>query len=202
MGYSRMLKNIINCGLVLAAGWLLFALAGCHAKPYDYQPTAGEMKEGAGVFSGEDGELTIYDSKKGGAFPKDSDAKPSETAGEKIAQTSEAAAGSQAVAQQPANTPAGARDYQEFQEFQQWQKEKDQFHEYREWKKSAKGSTDFKEYQEYQQWQKSAEGSSDFKEFQQYQQWKKSGRSSADYKEFLEWREFKAYQEWRKSQNE
>ena len=47
----------------------IIALLGCNAKPYDYQPTAGEMKPGPGVLTGEDGELTIYDSKRGGAFP-------------------------------------------------------------------------------------------------------------------------------------
>ena len=56
----------------------ILLLTGCNAKPYDYQPTAGEMKEGPGAFTGEDGELTIYDSKKGGVFPKDSDAKDAE----------------------------------------------------------------------------------------------------------------------------
>jgi hypothetical protein len=185
--------------MVLAAGLAFFALAGCNAKPYDYEPTAGEMKPGPGVFTGESGELTIYDSKKGGLLPKES----AETSSEKPADASEkatVAASSKAAGQQPAKTPAGAQDFQEFQEFQQWQKEKTQFHEYQEWKKSAQGSTDFKEFQEYQQWQKSAKGSSDFKEFQEYQEWKKSGRSSTDYKEFQEWQEFKAYQKWKKSQ--
>ena len=195
-----MLKIKTKNWLFLTAGLVILALAGCHAEPYDYEPTAGEMKPGPGVFSGQDGELTIYDSKKGGVFPKDSDTKSSETAGEATAPTSEATAGSQTDIQQSAQTPANARDYQEFQEFQQWKKEKAQFHEYQEWKNSAKGSTEFKDFQEYQQWQKSAKGSSDYQEFQEYQQWKKNARSSVDYKEFLEWKEFKAYQEWKKSQ--
>ncbi len=181
-----MLKIIKNCALGLAAGWLLFALAGCNAKPYDYQPTAGEMKEGPGVFTGEDGELTIYDSKKVGVFPKDSDAKTSETAGEKTAQTSEAAGAATAAAAgaqtgtEPAVTSEEAR---EFQEFQQWKKEKEQFHEYQQWKKSDKGSAEYKEFQEYQEWKKTAKGPTDLKEFQ-------------------EWKEFKAYQEWKKSQGQ
>ena len=65
----------------MAASWMtllislaLVAILGCNAKPYDYQPTAGEMKQGPGLLTGEDGELTVYDTKKGGAFPKDADA--------------------------------------------------------------------------------------------------------------------------------
>jgi len=184
--------------VVIAVGLALFALAGCNAKPFDYQPTAGEMKQGPGVFTGKDGELTVYDSKKGGALPKDGDAQAAETSVEKTGQTTEAAGAPAAT--EPAKGPDKAGEFQEFQEFQQWQKEKGQFHEYQQWKASSEGSADFKEFQEYQQWQKSAKGSTDFKEFQEYQDWKKSGKSSADYKEFQEWREFKAYQEWRKSQ--
>jgi len=158
------------------AGLIILALVGCHAKPYDYKPTAGEMKEGPGVLSGEDGAFTVYDSKKGGVSAKDPNAQTSGTAGA----AATVAAGPQ-TASQSGSTPAGAQDYQEFQEFQQWQKEKAQF-------------------REYQQWKQSAPDSSDFKEFQEYQQWKKGARSSADYQEFLEWKEFKAYQEWKKRQ--
>jgi len=172
----------------------IMALIGCNAKPYDYQPTAGEMKQGPGVLTGEDGELTIYDSQKGGAFPKDSDAQEAEAVGEKTAPTTTAAGTAVAGSQGKAD------EFQEFQEYQQWKKEKEQFHQYQQWKQSTAGSADFKEFQEYQQWQKTAKGSSDFKDFQAYQQWKKSGKSSADYKEFQEWREFKSYQEWKKSQ--
>ena len=65
--------------LALLISFAIIALIGCNAKPFDYQPAAGEMKEGPGVFTCKDGELTIYDSKKGGAFPKDSDATVAET---------------------------------------------------------------------------------------------------------------------------
>jgi hypothetical protein len=167
------------------AGWMtlliclaIMALVGCNAKPFDYQPTAGEMKQGPGVLTGEDGELTIYDSEKGGAFPKESDATVAGTSVEKTAQAT-AAAGTTAAAAAGSQDKAG--EFQEFQEYQQWQKEKEQF-------------------RQYQQWKNSTAGSADFKDFQEYQQWKKSGKSSAEYKEFQEWREFKAYQEWKKSQ--
>lgn len=167
-----MLKFMPPGWMTLLISLALAAILGCNAKPFDYQPTAGEMKEGPGVLTGEDGELTIYDSKRGGAFPKESDATAAETSGEKTAQAPAAAAG---------GSQAKPGEFQEFQEFQQWQQEKEQFHQY-------------------QQWKKSTAGSADFKEFQEYQQWKESGKSSADYKEFEEWREFKSYQEWKKSQ--
>ena len=116
--------------MFLAAGLVIVTLVGCHAKPYDYEPTAGEMKPGAGVFSGEDGELTIYDSKKAGVFPKDSNAEASETSAEKSEETSEAAgAAAAAAAGSQAAFLSGlpqdkAQDFQEFQQFQQWQIEK------------------------------------------------------------------------------
>ena len=161
---------------VLAAGLVLSTLVGCHAKPYDYEPTAGEMKPGPGVFTGESGELTIYDSKKGGLLGKES----VETSSEKTADASAeatVAAGTQAGTE-PAVTSEEAG---EFQEFQQWKKEKEQFHNYQQWKKSVKGSAEFKEFQE-------------------YQEWKKTAKDPADLKEFQEWKEFKAYQEWKKGQ--
>ena len=162
--------------LTLAVGLVLFALVGCHAEPYDYEPTAGEMKAGPGLLTGESGELTIYDSKKGGLLPKES----AETSSEKTAGASAeatAAAGTQAGTEPAVNS----EEAREFQEFQQWKKEKEQFHNYQQWKKSDKGSAEFKEFQEYQKWKKTAKGPAELKEFQ-------------------EWKEFKAYQEWKKSQ--
>ena len=109
--------------MALLASLAIIALLGCNAKPFDYKPTAGEMKEGPGVFTGEDGELTIYDSKKGGIFPKDSDAKDAETSSEKTAKTTEttgAAVATAAAAQsatETAKTPDKAGEFQDFQEF-------------------------------------------------------------------------------------
>ena len=162
--------------LTLAAGLVLIALVGCHAEPYDYEPTAGEMKAGPGILTGESGELTLYDSKKGGLLPKES----AETASEK---STDAAAGTTVAAGAQAGTEPAvtAEEAKEFQQFQQWKKEKEQFHDYQQWKKSDKGTAEFKEFQEYQEWKKTAKG-------------------SADFKEFREWKEFKAYQEWKKSQ--
>ena len=127
--------------LALLTCLAIMALTGCNAKPYDYQPTADEMKQGPGVFTGEDGELTVYDSKKGGIFPKESGAKDTGTSSDKSGQTTEAAgAGVTTAAAQSATgaakKPDKAGEFQEFQEFQQWQQEKAKFHEYQQWKKS------------------------------------------------------------------
>ena len=171
-----MLKINAKYWMLPAAGLLIFALAGCNAKPYDYEPTADEMKPGPGVFTGDSGELTLYDSKKGGLLPRET----AETSSEKTTDASPettAAAGTQ-TGTETMVTPEEAR---EFQQFQQWKKEKEQFHEYQQWKNSNKGSAEFKEFQEYREWKKTAKG-------------------SADLKEFREWKEFKAYQEWKKSQ--
>jgi len=149
---------------LLTTGLGIFILLGCNAKPYDYQPTAGEMKPGPGVFSGKEGEITVYDSEKGGLFPKEGQAEPQKTTA--------------AATQATQNTEISPETAEEFEEFQQWKKEKEQFHEYQEWKKSSTGSADFQEFQEYQEWKKTAKGSGDYKEFQEwkefksYQEWK------------------------------
>jgi hypothetical protein len=149
------------------------ALISCAGgKSFDYQPTAGEMKPGPGALTGESGELTVYNSKKGGLFPKEGDQKAE----------SATAAPSQA-GDSPTGSAAETEDFQDFQDFQQWKKEKQEFHEYQEWKKSAQGSADFQEFQE-------------------YLEWKKSAQDSADHKEFQQWKEWKSYQEWKKRQGQ
>ena len=100
-----------NCdlrkGMMLLVGVVLAALLGCAStEPYDYQPTAGEMKEGPGVFTGESGEFTVYDSKKGGLFPK--------KAAPEAEKTTAAAA---QAGQEATESPPDAEDFQEFQEF-------------------------------------------------------------------------------------
>ncbi len=42
----------------------LLSLVGCGGKSFDYH-SGNEIPEGPGVFSGQDGEFTIYDSKTG-----------------------------------------------------------------------------------------------------------------------------------------
>ncbi len=54
MANNRLTKGVV---VVLAA----LVLAACSsAKPFEYQPTAGEMKPGGGLFSGDDGEFVIF----------------------------------------------------------------------------------------------------------------------------------------------
>ena len=84
--------------MILAAGLLIFALAGCHARPDEKQldewknlEGPGEMKPGPGLFSGQDGELTLYDSKKGGLLQKKGEAEAAKPSAEKTAQTNAAA---------------------------------------------------------------------------------------------------------------
>ncbi len=158
-------------GIGLAAAILM----GCGAKgqPAEFEQTAGEMKKGPGVLTGEEGALVVYDSKRGGAFPQfkgdkskeDSKAaseksdKDASTASETAAESPQMAAGQTTTGAQV--TPEAARDFQEFQE---WKKEQQAFRE--------------------------------------FQEWKKTGQGAAEYKEFLEWKEWKSYQEWKKQQGQ
>ncbi|MGD8993086.1 MAG: hypothetical protein PVI00_16635 [Desulfobacterales bacterium] len=131
------------------------------------------MKEGPGLFTGEEGALVVYDSEKGGAFPQfkgNKSAEGSNEAPEKVEKDASPAAdkpiGSTQVAAgqastQPQVTPEAVR---EFQEFQEWKKEQQAFQEFQEWKKTSKGA--------------------------------------AEYKEFLEWKEWKSYQQWKKQQGQ
>jgi hypothetical protein len=154
--------------------WMFFWIAltaallmGCGAKgqPAEFEQTAGEMKEGPGVFTGEEGEFTIFDSKKGGPFWKQQQDKSEEASkeGEKEAQ---------AASDKPAETTPKAADQttredqvtpeeaKEFQEFQEWKKEQQSFKAFQEWKNSAEGKA---EYQEFLEW----------KEWKAYKEWKK-----------------------------
>ena len=137
-------------------GLTVALLMGCGAKgqPAEFEQTAGEMKEGPGVFTGEEGEFTIFDSKKGGPFWKKQQEK-SEEASEETGKEAQAAAGqpsetTQVAAEQTSKeaqvTPEEAK---EFHEFQQWKKEQQSFKEFQEWKKSAEGKA---EYQEFLEW--------------------------------------------------
>ena len=46
-------------GLIIVL--VALGLAACgNVKQFDYEPVAGEMKPGAGLFSGDDGEFVIY----------------------------------------------------------------------------------------------------------------------------------------------
>jgi hypothetical protein len=87
-----MLKIKPQNWLLPIIGLLIFALAGCHARPDEQQlknweniEGPGEMKPGPGLLSGEDGKFTLYSSKQGGAFPKKGEAEASKAPSEKTA---------------------------------------------------------------------------------------------------------------------
>ncbi|MEE8274599.1 MAG: hypothetical protein V3R88_07995 [Alphaproteobacteria bacterium] len=52
-------NKFLTKGLIVVLAVLVLAACGT-AKPFDYQPTADEMKPGGGLFSGDDGEFVIY----------------------------------------------------------------------------------------------------------------------------------------------
>lgn len=166
-------NNKSTLWILLWMGLSAAMLMGCGGKPAEFKQTAGEMKEGPGVLTGEEGALVVYDSKQGGAFPQfrgKTSEEGSKEASEKAAET--APAGSDktgestqmAAGQRSAETQVSPEAAREFQEFQEWKKEQQAFREFQEWKKTAHGA--------------------------------------AEYREFLEWKEWKSYQEWKKQQGQ
>ena len=152
---------------LLLIGLAIALLTSCGAKgqPAEFEQTAGEMKEGPGVFTGEEGEFTIYDSKKGGPFWKNQQEK-SEDASKEGEKEAQAASGKPsetapvAADQTSSEVQVSPEEAKEFQEFQEWKKEQQSFKEFQEWKNSAEGKA---EYQEFLEW----------KEWKAYQKWKK-----------------------------
>jgi hypothetical protein len=170
-----MYNNQSTLWMLLGIGLAIAVLMGCGAKgqPAEFNQTAGEMKEGPGVFTGEEGALVVYDSERGGAFPQfkgqqsEADSKEASEKADKAASTaSETSAASPQIAagQTSTGTQVSPEAAREFQEFQEWKKEQQAFREFQEWKKTAQGA--------------------------------------AEYKEFLEWKEWKSYQEWKKQQGQ
>ena len=67
--------HIIRTGLMIL---VLLGLAACAGvKPFDYQPTADEMKPGSGLISGKDGEFVIYRKPRAEPAEKKPEATPS-----------------------------------------------------------------------------------------------------------------------------
>jgi hypothetical protein len=170
-----MTNNQSTWWMLLGIGLAIAALMGCGAKgqPAEFEQTAGEMKEGPGVLTGEEGALVVYDSKRGGSFPQfkgqqseSSATETSEKAGEAAPAASDTSAGSKPIVagQTSTGTQVSPEAAREFLEFQEWKKEQQAFREFQEWKKTAQGA--------------------------------------AEYKEFLEWKEWKSYQEWKKQQGQ
>jgi len=122
-------------------------LLSCGGKSFDYH-SGNEIPEGQGVFSGEDGEFTIYDSKSGWLGENSEKA---EGAGRQDAQNT---GDTKAVG---ATVPAGETsmetdEYKEFQEFQRWKQEKKEFEEFQKWKQSEQGSQEYQEFLEWKEW--------------------------------------------------
>ena len=134
--------------ILLCAAALLWA---CGAKPFDYRPQT-EIPEGPGVFSGKDGEFTVYDSNA--ASEKKDSAADSQAGARADEQTGPGAAAS--AAGQPEETA-------EYREFQQWKKDRQAFEEFRRWKQSEQGAEEYREFQQWLQWR-------EYKKWQESQQ--------------------------------
>ncbi len=157
--YQKTRKMFLWIGLAVAI------VIGCGAKPSEYKPTAGEMKEGPGVFTGKEGEFALYDSKKGGPFWKHSEEKSGEASAEvdkEAPATPDKPSGTTRVAagETPQEAQVTAEEAKAFQEFQEWKLEQKEFREFQEWKKTSKGAAEYKEFLEWKEWKA-------------YQEWKK-----------------------------
>ena len=131
----------------------LVMIAGCNGKSFKYV-NENEIPPGPGVFTGEKGEWTIYDSdakkepgQKSVAAESDEPAEKTTAADRKTEQTAGAAAGGSAAA-----TVAQDPDTLEFKQFQEWKKEQRDFRAFQEWKKSKQGAREYQEFLEWQQW--------------------------------------------------
>jgi len=149
-----MLKKTTIRIAVFLVSIALLALPGCGGKPFHYNPPS-EIPEGPGVFSGKNGEFTLYDSKtvKGGKRSKAA-VKAGVPATEKFGANK---TGAPVAARE---NMLDSNEYRKFQEFQKWKKEKREFKEFQDWKKSQRG---VQEYQDFQEWKK-------WKEFKKWQE--------------------------------
>jgi len=147
------MKNHYNMSVaVWLIGIVLMILLSCGGKSFDYH-SGNEIPEGPGVFSGQDGEFTIYDSKTGWLGEKPEEG---EGAGRQVSEKTGTAEAAGALSTE-------TDEYKEFQEFQQWKQEQKEFEEFEKWKKSKQGA---KEYQEFLEWKK-------WREFKKWQEGQK-----------------------------
>ena len=112
---------------ILLIGLALFLLAGCAGQPFE-PDRPGEIPSGPGVFSGEDGEFTLYKSKD-------------KTKGRK-------------KEKEDTGISEDTTEAKEFQEFQEWKKETREFQEFQEWKKTMRDSEEYREFLEWRKWKK------------------------------------------------
>ena len=137
MKYTHFLCLLFFCAIVLAA------MTGCGSQSYQYH-SENEIPEGPGVFSGKDGEFTVYDSASAsrGAAP--------ETGATAVDQTDTASG------EQPASVVAPKVDQaatEEFEALQAWKKERAEFEAFKDWKQSEKGAEEYAEFLEWKRWQ-------------------------------------------------
>ena len=121
----------------------LAALIGCGSQSYPYR-SENEIPEGPGVFSGKDGEFTVYGSTSAsrGEAPE-----PGATAGNQTNTPS---------GEQPTSVVAPTGDQaaaEAFEAFQAWKKERAEFEAFKEWKQSEKGADEYAEFLEWKRWQ-------------------------------------------------
>ena len=124
----------------IAACFIVLLLAGCGGKSFDYVDQK-EIPPGPGVFTGEKGEWTVYDS----------DAKQDKAAAEPVSDNKQVEAAEGAGPKEPPAATDDA-DYEEFKQFQKWKKEQQDFESFKEWKKSSQGSREYREFKQWQEW--------------------------------------------------
>ena len=122
--------HLFNRLAILLYAIAMISLIGCGGKSFDYH-SDNEIPKGQGVFSGEDGTFSIYDS-----------------AASQSDQTKGAAEKEPAA---PAKTTTTS-EKDDFQKFQQWKKEQAEFEAFQQWKQSQEGSQAYHEFQEWKRW--------------------------------------------------
>ena len=137
MKYTHFLCLLFFCAIVLAA------MTGCGSQAYQYR-SENEIPEGPGVFSGKDGEFTVYDSTLAsrGQFPK--------TGATAMDQTDIASGTQTTSVVAPKVDPEAA---EEFEAFQTWKKERAEFEAFKDWKQSEKSTDEYAEFLEWKRWQ-------------------------------------------------
>lgn len=137
------MKTIHTCISIVVLVVASLVVGCASSKPFDYH-SGNEIPKGPGLFSKDEGEFTIYSSKKKQA--EAAQKPPEQAAGEVSATSSE-------------NAPVEKTE--EFQQFKKWQEEQKEYEAFQQWKQSPQNA---KEYEEFQQWQR----------WKAYQEWQKA----------------------------
>ena len=137
MKYIHFLCLLFFCTIVLAA------MTGCRSTSYKYH-SENEIPEGPGVFSGRDGEFTVYDSTSA------SRGEAPETGATAVDQT-DTAPGEQPISVVLPEVDQAAAE--EFAAFQTWKKERAEFEAFKNWKQSEEGADEYAEFLEWKRWQ-------------------------------------------------